>query len=80
MQIISSQDTTVNSHQMSLNGKRDNFTRQDLLVPAASFQKEANQIIDEVIDIVSQWPRFAKEAGVFPAFADEIQKNLRLKL
>lgn len=70
----------VNSHQMSLNGKRDNFTRQDLLVPAASFQKEANQIIDEVIDIVSQWPRFAKEAGVFPAFADEIQKNLRLKL
>lgn len=70
----------VNSHQLSLNGKRDHFTREDLLIPAASFKKEANLIIDEVIEVVSQWPEFAKTAGVFPAFIAEIQKNLRLKI
>lgn len=70
----------VNSHQLSLNGKRDHSTREDLLIPAASFKKEANLIIDEVIEVVSQWPEFAKTAGVFPAFTAEIQKNLRLKI
>ena len=70
----------LNSHQMSLNGKRDDFTRKDLLAPAGKFKKEANQIIDEVTEIVSQWPRYAKEAEVFPDFVREIQNAHRLDL
>ena len=70
----------LNSHQMSLNGKRDDFTRKDLLAPAEKFKKEANQIIDEVVEIISQWPKYAKEAGVFPDFAKRIQSTHELGL
>lgn len=70
----------LNSHQMSLNGKRDDFTRKDLLAPAEKFKKEANQIIDEIIEIVSQWPKYAKEAEVFPDFIREIQNTHELGL
>lgn len=70
----------VNAHQLSLNGKRDDFTRQDLLSPAASFLKEARQIIEEVATIVAQWPRYAQEAGVAPEFARHIQRCHRLSL
>ena len=69
----------VNSHQLSLNGKRDNFVRNDLLLPAEKFRKEAEAIIEEVIDVVAQWPKYTKEAGVFPEFAQEIQSHHRLK-
>jgi serine/threonine-protein kinase HipA len=70
----------VNAHQLSLNGKRDDFTRQDLLSPAGSFLKEARQIIEEVATIVAQWPRYAQEAGVASEFARHIQHCHRLSL
>lgn len=70
----------LNSHQMSLNGKRDDFTRKDLLAPAGKFKKEAIRIINEVTEIVSQWPRYAKEAEVSPDFAREIQSKHELGL
>lgn len=68
----------VSAHQLTLNGKRDEFTLQDLLSPATSFLKEARQIIDEVVAIVAQWPRYAQEAGVSPPFARHIQQCHRL--
>ena len=70
----------LNSHQMSLNGKRDDFTRKDLLAPAEKFKKEANQIIDEIVEIVSQWPKYAKETEVSPDFIREIQNTHELGL
>ena len=55
----------TNKHQMSINGKRDNFLKDDLI----SVGKEMNirfghRIIDEIIEVVSEWPKFAKDAGV----------------
>ncbi len=70
----------VNSHQLSINDQRDDFRRSDLLVVAGTFIKEANEIIAEVTDVVSQWPSFAREAGVFPEFAKQIQSMHRLNL
>lgn len=73
----------VNSHQMSLNGKRDNFTRDDLLAVGAllsNFKKESNQIIDEVISVVEKWDDYANKAGVFDALQAEIKKNHRLHI
>ena len=70
----------VNSHQLSINDQRDEFRKSDLLVVAGTFIKEANEIIEEVTDVVSQWPSFAKEAGVFPEFAKQIQSMHRLNL
>jgi len=73
----------VNAHQMTLNGKRDNFSRDDLLAVGGligNFKKQAEQIIDQVIVVVSQWPSYAEKAEVFDLFADEVMQNLRLKL
>ena len=55
----------TNQHQMTVNGKRDRFTREDLLnVAASSNLSGAEQVIQEVLDAVKQWPNFAKPAGV----------------
>jgi len=70
----------VNQHQLSLNGKRDDFSREDLMVIGRLFDKEATEIIDNILDVVSSWPIFAKIAGVFPDFAKLIAANHRLEL
>jgi len=74
----------VNSHWMSLNGKRDNFTREDIyslekLVP--SFTKpKINKIINKTIEHVANWQMLAKENAV-PAFLiKEIDANLHLSI
>lgn len=73
----------VNSHQMSLNGKRDDFNVDDLLAVShliGNFKNEARQIIDKVITVVSNWDDYANNAGVFDELAHEIKQNHRLKL
>jgi serine/threonine-protein kinase HipA len=70
-------------HQMSVNGKRDRFEREDLLALAnvADIKKaRANQMIDRVIEAVHLWPDFAKKAGVADARVMEIQTNQRTNL
>ena len=68
----------TNRHQMSINGKRDDFTRQDLLSVGESISLPKPQIIlEEVIEAISNWPQFAAEAGVKPKISQEIQKNFR---
>ncbi|CAA0102636.1 Toxin YjjJ [Halioglobus japonicus] len=74
----------VNSHWMSLNGKRDGFTREDIytlekLVPRFS-RKFIDQIIDTTVEYVSQWPTLARQHAVPDSLAAEIASNLRLKL
>jgi len=74
----------VNSHWMSLNGKRDDFRRKDIytlesLVPIFSKGK-IDRIIDETIEQVSQWSKLARESEVPKFLVDEIDSNLRLKL
>ncbi|HSC67518.1 MAG TPA: type II toxin-antitoxin system HipA family toxin [Cellvibrio sp.] len=73
----------VNSHQLSLNGKRDNFMQDDLLGAAkliSNFTKEAKLIIRQTLDVVSQWENYARAAQVPTSFAREIQQHLRLQL
>jgi serine/threonine-protein kinase HipA len=63
-------------HQMSMNGKRDGFMREDLLAlaKAADIKKaRAEQMIQRVIEAVRRWPDFAGEAGV----NDEQVKRVR---
>lgn len=70
----------VNSHQMSINGKRDNFYLDDLLAVGSLINnfRQARQIIEHIADTVSRWTDYAAIADVFPALTTEIQKNLRL--
>ncbi len=55
----------TNQHQMSLNGKRDDFTLADLRQAAdgASMKRgRAKTILDEVTQAVTSWPEFAADA------------------
>jgi len=73
----------VNSHQMSINGKRDNFSHDDLFAVSeliGNFKKESRHIFDEVMDIVKNWQNYAEQADVFEGLALEIKDNLRLDL
>ena len=55
----------TNTHQMSINGKYDNITRQDLLACASTNNiKNASDIINQVCQAVSEWPRIAKTCDV----------------
>jgi serine/threonine-protein kinase HipA len=69
------------SHQMTVNGKRDGFSREDLLAPAKLFGiKHPAALVERVAASVRDWPRFALAAGVAPEFRDRIGATHRLKL
>lgn len=71
----------VDTHQMSINGKRDKFARDDLLSVASligNFSREAPGIIDRVVEVVQQWPHYARQASVAESLQQEVQRNLRI--
>lgn len=68
-------------HQMSLNGKRDEFTLDDLLTFAAFCSlkpRKAKTMIAEMSEKVFAWPDYAQEAGVIDPQIDQINKALRV--
>ena len=70
----------TNQHQMSLNGKRDNFIREDVLSLSDSIRlPKPDAVIEEVLNAVARWPEFAKAAGVNDKTIKEIASNHRLK-
>ncbi|MDH5675757.1 MAG: type II toxin-antitoxin system HipA family toxin [Myxococcales bacterium] len=73
----------TSSHQMSINQKRDDFTRQDLEQGAkAALLKRgrAATILEEVTEAVSCWPEIAREAGIAQDVRDGIAKAHRLNV
>lgn len=74
----------VNSHWMSLNGKRDDFSRKDFyslekLSPLFT-RDRVDSIIDEIVEKVANWKKLATNTEVPKAFIDEIAQNLRLSI
>ena len=72
----------TSSHQMTVNGKRDNFTLDDFLTCGKSAllkRGQAKKILNEVRQVVSCWRNYAEQAGVNSLQRDNIQKTLRLK-
>lgn len=74
----------VNSHWMSLNGKRECFTRSDFyslekLSPLFS-KNTIDHVIDETIEHVSTWTILAREWSVPETLIEEINANLRLHI
>lgn len=71
----------TNQHQMSINGKRDHFTLDDLIAVGESISiPRPMEVIDEVAAAVSRWPEFAKASGVGNRLIAEITRNHRLDL
>ena len=72
-------NTRIRQHQMCINGKRDNFTREDLITVGESISlRKPERVIDEVKQAVSQWPTFAKRAGLKKKTINNITKMHRL--
>ncbi|MEI6048766.1 MAG: type II toxin-antitoxin system HipA family toxin [Bacteroidota bacterium] len=67
----------VSQHALSINGKRTDIKKEDLLVIGKSIKnKKAATIIDEINDTVSRWKKFADDVNVLPEIRDEIAKTL----
>lgn len=72
--------TWTNVHQSSINGKYDNFTKDDLLDFAKKFGiKKANAILEEVVSAVNQWSKIATEIDIPQEKIQYINKYLRIK-
>lgn len=73
----------TSQHQMSANGKRDGFTREDLrrVGETASLKRgQAEQILDEVVEAVRSWPDLAAAARIEEQRVEQIRSVHRLDL
>jgi len=73
----------LDSHQMSINGKRDGFGVQDLRAVArlAGLKRgRAETILAEVRDVVAGWRAIADDVGVNERMAEQIARSHRLEL
>lgn len=69
----------VNQHSLSINGKRQGITRNDLLEVARNMNiKKAADIIDQIKNVVSKWNDFAKQTNVKDDLCAAINKTLLL--
>ncbi len=70
----------TSQHQMSMNGKRDEFVLADFVAcgeKALLRRARSIEILDQVMTSVRKWPTFAKQAGVPNSKASAIQKTHR---
>jgi serine/threonine-protein kinase HipA len=73
----------LDSHQMSINGRRDGFSVADLRAVAAVAglkRGRAEAILAEVSDVVAGWPDVASEVGITDQMAEQIGRSHRLEL
>lgn len=69
------------THQMSINGKFDDISRQDMLAFAHQNNiKEAATIIDEIIEAASHWPVLAETCGVPKKTVEALVSNMLLTI
>lgn len=69
--------TWTGRHQLSLHGKQDDFSLQDLLSVAETVGiRNAGRLITLVRDTVARWQSFAEEAEVRKDHSDYIDRNL----
>lgn len=70
-------------HQMSLNGKRDHFHRSDMIefgLFCGIKANSASNTVNEIKEVVLEWPKYAVQVGVPASMADAILLTLRTDL
>jgi serine/threonine-protein kinase HipA len=73
----------LDSHQMTINGKRDGFSHADLRAAAGVAglkQKRGEAILAEVSEAVGAWPEIAAATGIEQPQAERIAASHRLAL
>ena len=69
----------INRHQLSLNGKRDDFTLDDLITTGERMDiRNPRDIIEQINEVVSCWERYAQEAKIKKDHILQIKNALRL--
>lgn len=67
----------VSQHALSINGKRSNITKDDLLIIGKSIKhKKAADTIDEINSFIKKWKSFADDVQVSPKIRDAIASTL----
>ncbi|MDA3907013.1 MAG: type II toxin-antitoxin system HipA family toxin [Bacteroidales bacterium] len=67
----------VSQHALSINNKRKEISKEDLIVIGKSIKnKKTVSIIEEINETVSHWKKFANEVNVLPELRDAISKTL----
>lgn len=67
----------VSQHALSINGKRNNILKSDLVQVAKSMNiRRATSIIDQINKVIKRWPDFADQYKVKPQKRDEINSTL----
>lgn len=67
----------VSQHALSINGKRSNISKDDMLSIAKSMNiKKATEIIQQINEVVKNWNAFAEETKVAPRLRDAIETTL----
>jgi len=68
----------VSLHALSINEKRKDISKNDLLTVAKSMNiKKAEKIIIDISEIISSWNNYAEETKVKPKLRDTINKTLK---
>jgi serine/threonine-protein kinase HipA len=73
----------TSQHQMSINGKYDDFTMEDFDAVgrvAALPRTRARRVVSDVVDIASQWPQYAAAVGVDDEHIPRVRNGLRLTI
>lgn len=69
----------VSQHALSVNGKRNNISKDDLLIVAKNMNiKKAPAILNQINSTVKSWKDFATETKVKPKLRDAIGETLLL--
>lgn len=69
----------VSMQSLSVNGKRTDISRQDLMDVAKRVNiRNASNILDKVAAAINRWQEFAKATGVAKELEVEIAKNLQI--
>lgn len=71
----------TSAHQMSLNGRRDDFARSDIAAFATAAdlsEREGLRMLDEIRTVVGEWGSFAEAAGVERDVAEQLRSSLRV--
>ncbi len=71
--------TWTNKHQLSVSGKRDEFTIDDLLkVGKENNIRNRKSIISDIVEVVSNWKQFAQNAEIEQDRIKDIESNHRI--
>lgn len=69
----------VSQHGLSVNGKRKDITKSDLMSVAKQMNvKKADKIITQISDVVGRWSKYAEQVSVDKKLRDAIKKTLIL--